>query len=50
MIYMFMKIFWFFWIELRIDKNENGFVEYSDVKVNGLVNKYCFWMVFLNGY
>ena len=50
MIHMLMKTPRFLRIELRTDKNENGFAEYSDVKVNGLANKYRLRMASPNGY
>ena len=50
MIHMLMKTPRFLRIELRTDKNENGFAEYSDVKVNGLASKYRLRMASPNGY
>ena len=50
MIHMLMKTPRFLRIELRTDRNENGFSEYSDVKVNGVANKYRLQMASPNGY
>ena len=49
-IHTLMKTPRFLRFELRTDRNENSFAEYSDVKVNGLHDKYRLQMQSPNGY